>query len=468
MKRHPEINQSLKKKNIKWLALGTVIFAAQAMADNVLPDPALLAKGAYVAKAADCNACHRGASHGAPEYSGGFPLATPMGNIIGTNITPSKTHGIGNYTEEEFKKALTQGIRPDGTQLYPAMPYTAYQGMKDEDIHALWLWLQHGVEAVDKPVAQTALSFPWSVRPLIALWDIVNNTLPQPVVPLSTPELERGYYLVEVLGHCSACHSPRNFMLGEGSGQRFSGGKQGGWHAPNITSDPVSGVGGWRDAELIQYLKTGNVPGKGTASGGMAEAIEHSLQYLSDEDLKAIVAWLRQIPPVRDPNEKQAAWKYSARTGVYAKDVSAQSLYERACASCHRSDGQGAYNNTFPSLSHNSTTGSTSPENLVMVILDGVQRQGAYVATEMPGFRDTLSDEQIAQLTNYVAQRFGNPDMHITADFVGIQRAGGEQPALIRFTPWIAGIILIGFVAAMVFRIRRKRRVKPSRKEEKQ
>ncbi|GAB80184.1 cytochrome c [Shimwellia blattae] len=429
----------------------------QASAAGNAPEQSLLARGEWVARAADCVACHQGSGPGASGLSGGKAISTPMGDIIATNITPSEQYGIGRYTEAQFKQAVTRGIRADGSRLYPAMPYTAYQGMRDADIHALWVWINHAVPAVDKAAPQTALAFPWSVRPLMGIWNLFNNTPPAPAVPLATPELQRGYYLTEVLGHCSACHSPRNTLMGESSTRRLSGGDQNGWHAPNITSDPVSGIGGWSDQQLVQYLKTGNTPGKGVAAGGMGEVIEHSLSHLSDDDLQAIATWLRQIPPVRQDNETLAAWTHPQTSRDITTQTAGKALYESACAACHRAGGEGAYDNRFPSLTQNSTVGSLNPSNLVMTILDGVHREGDFVSTSMPAFRNALNDAQIADVTNYITAQFGDGKTRVTPAFVAQQRQGGERPlsvVLMGMAPWL--LLAIVVILFAVWLLRRK------------
>lgn len=422
------------------LLLSSLLLGASSL--NVLATPsaptALLERGRFIATAADCAACHRGQ---ASDYSGGSIIVTPMGNIVATNITPSKRYGLGRYTEQQFKKALTQGVRADGKYLYPAMPYTAYQGMSDEDIHALWLWLTTDVAAVDKPTATTDLAFPWSLRFLMHFWNYLNAPTIPPFVALTTPALKEGYSLTEVLGHCSACHSPRNILMGEKMYERYSGGDQNGWHAPNITSDKISGIGGWRDDEIYRYLKTGNVPGKGVAAGGMSEAVEHSLRYLTDQQLNAIVGWLRQIPPVRDPKDTAPAWSYPKNTPDKV-NLAGERLYLESCATCHQASGQGAYNNRFPSLTHNTTVGSRSPANLIMVILQGVHRQGQFVSTQMPAFGSSLNDQQIADLANYVIGKFGNGQTQVEAKQVALLRAGGQPPLLVTLLHWAPWLLL--------------------------
>lgn len=444
-------------KSLSGLLLAAGIALSPVQAADSQPDPALLAKGAYLARAADCNACHRGTAPGSPDYSGGLAIATPMGDIIATNITPSMRSGIGHYSEADFKRAVTQGIRPNGERLYPAMPYPAYQGINDADIHALYIWFMHGVAPSDAQPAPTRLAFPWSVRTLLRLWNPLNARLAPVPDSVNTPALQRGYYLTEVLGHCSACHSPRNAMMGESMSQRYSGGSQGGWHAPNITADPVSGIGNWSDMELMQYLKTGNLPGKATAAGGMAEAIDHSLRYLTDDDLRAVVAYLRQIPAVRNSADTTQAWAHSPEPQTREADKTGEALYQSACAACHRSNGEGAYQAVFPSLTANSTTGSPTPDNLIMVILDGVKREGTFAPASMPGFRDALNDEQIAALTNYVAHRFGNPTLQVSASDVATQREGGTKPWFITLLPWLGGLAAV-LVIMLIVRLARRRK----------
>lgn len=383
-----------------------------------------------------------------------------MGDIIATNITPSRRYGIGHYSEADFKRAVTQGVRPDGSHLYPAMPYSAYQGISDADIRALYAWFMHGVSPVDVPTAQTHLDFPWSLRGLMGVWNPLNARLPPVPEGVTTPQLARGYYLTEVLGHCSACHSPRNVMMGERMSQRYSGGTQGGWHAPNITSHPVSGIGGWSDAELVQYLKTGNQPGKASTAGGMAEVIDNSLRHLSDDDVKAIVAYLRLLPPVHNTSASIAAWAHAPKTDLREADKAGEALYQSACAACHRSAGEGAWHTVFPALTANSATGRSTPDNLIMVILDGVKREGKFAPATMPGFRDALNDEQIAQLTNYVAHRFGNPQINVSARDVAIQRDNGAKPWLVTLLPWAAVLAVVLVILPIVLMVRRARRRK--------
>jgi len=279
-------------------------------------------------------------------------------------------------------------------------------------------------------------------------------------------------YLVEGLAHCQECHTPRNLTMGVNSKRAFGGAQLGGWTAFNITPDPVSGVGGWKDDELVQYLKTGLVPGKASAAGGMAEAIEHSLQYLSDADLKAIVTYVRSVPAINDMADKkprytwgQAADDDAELRGVAAVSVSSNAasgaeLFSGNCASCHSASGSGVIGGYYPSLFSNSVVGARDPGNLLMVILDGVQRRGKDDQAFMPGFADHLNDAQIATLANYILKQYGDADVPaVTAEAVKTQRQGGPVSPLITLLPLglaAAALIVVFILFSLLTRRRRK------------
>jgi mono/diheme cytochrome c family protein len=410
-------------------------------------DKQALVRGEYLAKAADCAGCHRSSEPGTAPYSGGLAIKTPMGAIFSTNITPSIRYGIGKWSEAEFQRALTEGRRRDGALLWPAMPYSAYSGMSESDLHALWIYFRYGVAPVEHSAPETRLGFPFNWRGVMWLWNQRYLKTPAPIAPVVTPEQKRGYYLVEVLGHCSACHSPRDALQGEVSDHRFSGASVAGWHAPNITADPISGIGDWRDDELVNYLRHGHAPGKGSASGGMAEVVSYSLRWLNDDDLRAMVSYLRLIPAHHDSRDQQAAWRYAghSNTPLNASNQAGETLWMSACATCHRDDGAGTMEGHFPTLRHNTTSGASQPDNLVMTILEGTRRQNGQAESVMPAFGHKLNDQQIADLTNYVRTRFGQGDQAqpVSAAFVAQQRAGGEKPLLLRALPWLTGGIVV-------------------------
>ncbi|MCU1719536.1 cytochrome c [Pseudomonas sp. 5P_3.1_Bac2] len=423
----------------------------------------LIERGAYIARAADCVACHRTPAADGPAMAGGYAIDSPMGAIIASNITPSKQYGIGNYSEQQLADALRKGINAKGQYLYPAMPYTAYRGMSDADIHALYAYLQNGVKAVEQAVPPTQLAFPFNLRQLMWGWNLLFLDPPGfTAKPGASEPLSRGQYLVDHLAHCGTCHTPRNLLMAEDPQQYLAGAPLGGWIAPNITSDKVSGLGNWSEADLMHFLKTGHLTDKAQAAGGMAEAVENSLRYLTDSDLHAMASYLLSVParrasqataPVR--REVKPVAMHSLETGQGDQASLADSsgldgarLYNSACASCHGRDGQGSADAFYPSLSQNSSLNGNQANNLVMAIVHGVQRQGADLAVNMPALGADLNDEQIAAVANYSLQTFGNPQLSISAADVASLRKGGEPPLLLKAMPYL--LIVAGLLGLLV------------------
>src|ERR1700723_80568 len=278
----------------------------------------LTQRGAYLAKAADCGACHT-APHGKP-FAGGLAITSPVGTIYSTNITPSADHGIGRYTEEQFARAVRRGVRADGANLYPAMPYTSYSILTDEDVHALYSYFEQGVAPVEAEGPRTDLPFPMNIRLSMKGWNLLFlNSHPFQPDPARSEAWNRGKYLVEGAAHCSACHTPRGFLMQERGARAFAGGQVGTWYAPNITSDVNSGIGGWSQSELVDYLRTGDARGKAQAAGEMGEAVEHSFQYLSEGDVDAMATYVRTVPAIpdpADPNSPSSFGKASSAPGA--------------------------------------------------------------------------------------------------------------------------------------------------------
>lgn len=431
----------------------------------------LIERGKYLAIAGDCIACHT-APNGKP-MAGGLPLGTPIGSVVSTNITPSKTAGIGNYTLEQFSDALRKGIRADGKHLYPAMPYPAYALVTDEDIAAMYAYFMAGVEPVDTKPETVELPFPFNIRMSMAGWNLLfldkETYVPD---PKQDAVWNRGAYLARGLTHCTTCHTPRNTLMAEDLTKELSGANLGVWYAPNITSDPNSGIGGWSVRELVDYMRTGHIA-KGQASGPMAEAIDHSLQHLSNSDLEAIAVYLKTVPAVRDPKDTQPVYAWGKATsdlnsvrGVPMPEDSNQmtgpQLYNVHCATCHQAKAEGSFDGGLPALYQNTALGRTNTDNLVMVILDGIHRVRPDSAEIlMPGFRDVLSDQQIATLGTYLTRTYGHPEAEVNIDRVQNLRKGGEQStALIwaaRAGLAISILVLIGMIYYFVGRRRVRR-----------
>ena len=427
----------------------------------------LIRRGQYLATAGDCLACHT--APGGKPYAGGLALPTPLGAIIATNITPSKTAGIGNYTLAQFTNALRKGIRADGKHLYPAMPYTAYAKLTDEDVQALYTYFMDRMPPVDIVPTVTRLPFPFNIRLSMAVWNLLFLDL-QAFQPEATKSAawNRGAYLVRGLGHCGTCHTPRNMLMAEELSRDLGGGEVGGRYAPNITSDANSGIGGWSEQEIVDYMRFGRVTGKGQTAGPMAEVIDHSLRRLSEDDLRAIAVYLKTVPALREAADTRPVYAWGAaaddlnsiRGVALPKDpnhMTGPQLYDAYCATCHQARGQGSFDGGLPPLFHNTALGRANTNNLVMVMLEGVQRQPDSPDVLMPGFARELSDQQIATLGSYLTERYGNPKAAVTVGQVANLRAGGASSNLIlaaRLGMAVAVMVLI----AAIFAFLRKRR----------
>jgi len=434
------------------------------------PNTDQIKRGEYLAKAADCIACHT--VDPAKPFAGGYPLATPFGTIYGPNITPDKETGIGNWSDEEFIRALHNGIGKNGEHLYPAFPYASFTKLSRDDVLAIKAYL-FSLPPIQQQTPANKLPFPLNQRWILAGWNLFNFKPGEwQADPAKSAEWNRGMYLVEGLAHCQECHTPRNVTMGVDHKRAFGGAQLSGWTAFNITPDPVSGVGGWKDEELTQYLKSGLVPGKASAAGGMAEAIEHSLQYLSDADLKAIVTYVRSVPAINDAADKKPryAWGQPADDDADLRGVAAVSVSNNAsggaelfsgnCASCHSASGSGVVGGYYPSLFSNSVVGARDPSNLLMVMLNGVQRHGKDGEAFMPGFADHLNDAQIATLANYILKQYGHADAPtITPELVKTQRQGGPVSPLLTLLPVglaVAALIVV-FILFLLFGRRRRK-----------
>jgi mono/diheme cytochrome c family protein len=430
-------------------------------------DDALVQRGKYLSTAGDCVACH--SMPGSKPFAGGLALPTPIGDIIATNITPSKTAGIGNYSLEQFSAALRKGIRADGKHLYPAMPYTSYAKVSDDDVRAMYAYFMTAVEPVDTPAKATTLPFPFNIRLSMAAWNLLFLD-DKVFVPDASRDAEwnRGAYLVQGLTHCSACHSPRNLMMAEVPSKELAGGEVGTWYAPNITSDLNSGIGGWSNPELVAYLKTGEAKGKAQAAGPMAEAVDHSLQYLNDSDLKAIAVYLKSVPAQAVAADSQPVYALGQKADELASirgttlpadgdKMSGAQLYDAHCSTCHQAQGQGSFEGGLPSLWHNTTVGRSNPNNLVMVILDGVKRGADGQDIRMQGFSRVLSDQQVATLATYLTGHFGNAGIKVSAPQVKEMRAGGPVSHLAALAQGAIAVGVLVVVLLALWWVRRRR-----------
>ncbi|WP_241127498.1 cytochrome c [Novosphingobium terrae] len=470
-------------------ALPSVAHAAPAAAPAPIPAPAHapvpaaraddtpVARGRYLAVISDCAACHT--NPGGAAFAGGYPIQSPLGIIYSSNITPSKTAGIGALSRDDFARAVQQGIGKDGAHLYPAMPYTSYARLSSGDIDDLYAYFMQAVKPVDTPARATKLGFPFNIRLSMAGWNaLFLDSKPFTPDPAQSAQVNRGRYLVEGPAHCDMCHAPRNLLMATKSGG-MTGGAVGAWYAPNITSDKVSGIGGWSDAELAAYLKTGIASDghtdKARAAGPMAEAVQNSFQHMSDDDITAIIAYLRSLPAVATPGQTAANFIHgspgtdvetvrgSRPMGHELTETEGAHLYVAACASCHQADGSGSADKSYPALFHNTTTGQPNPTDLIAAILFGVEREVGGHTVKMPGFGadslvQRLSDEQIAALANHVLAQFGNAAAHVSPGDVATVRAGGPAaPIALAGNPFVLGFALLVALGLMVLARRKLR-----------
>jgi mono/diheme cytochrome c family protein len=400
--------------------------------------------------------------------AGGLALATPIGAVMSTNITPSKQNGIGNYTLEQFDAALRKGVRADGKHLYPAMPYTAYALLSNDDVAALYAYFMTDVKPVETRPPETRLPFPFNIRLSMAAWNLLFlDSGPYKPDPAQDDEWNRGAYLARGPAHCGTCHTPRNLFMAEKTSAEMAGADVPPWHAPNITSDANIGVGGWCVEELVAYMREGHTA-KSQAAGPMAEAIDHSLRFLTPEDLKAIAVYVKSIPAVRDAADTKPVFTWgspsdelaSIRGVAWPQDrdkMSGPQLYDAYCATCHQADGQGSFEGGLPSLIHNTALGRENTDNLVMVILDGLRRQPDVL---MPGFAGELSDTQVATLGNYLTRHFGNPAATVSVQQVATLRAGGPTADWLILAARIGlavGALVIVLLVALFMRWRRSK-----------
>ncbi|WP_342362847.1 c-type cytochrome [Terrarubrum flagellatum] len=375
----------------------------------------LVQRGRYLATAADCVACHT-APRGAP-FSGGLPLETPFGVIVTPNITPDKDTGIGSWTDAEFIGALHDGRGRGGKRLFPAMPYPSYTKLSVRDALAIRAYL-NTIEPASKKIDVNQLPFPISWRFNMAVWNLWNFT-PGRIEPdaSKTPEWNRGRYLVDALGHCGACHTPKTIMGAEKANNYLEGSVIQGWFAPNITADARKGIGAWSDDDIVAYLKTGT-NGRTIASGPMAEAVANSTSHMSDPDLKAIAAYLKSLKPAESVAPTPLA-------PDDARLVAGRAIYKDSCAGCHTDGGSGAPS-LFPALAGSGIVQSVDPSTLIRVVLQG--SQGVHTATKpttpaMPSLSWRLNDAQVAAVLTYVRNSWGNSGSPVAPGAVAAARA---------------------------------------------
>lgn len=408
--------------------------------------------GEYAMYASDCQACHT--APGGQPFAGGLAVASPMGTIWSTNITPDMETGIGGYTLNQFRAALYDGIAADGTHLYPAMPYENYRKLTEEDVRALYDYFMTQVAPVKNDVPETALAFPFNQRWGIRVWNWAALRGPAGFTPAAASEAQqRGQYLVEGPGHCAACHSPRTRIMtqaGTALGQDgfLTGGVLNGWNVPALLGDGAISQT-WDVDQMALYLASGrNI--HSTANGEMGLVVRDSLQHLTDQDNIAIAAFLKGADgsevTLPETLTHEGTQSLPALDADPAGEATAQMLTEASpdmalgarlyldnCNACHFVSGRGAPE-IFPELAGNVLANGSESAALIGIILNGAEVPSTALRPMhlvMQGYADRLSDDEVAELASFVRSAWGNQGSAVTADQVAAVRAqsSGHEPA---------------------------------------
>ncbi|RJF97353.1 c-type cytochrome [Noviherbaspirillum saxi] len=378
-------------------------------------------RGAYLARAGDCMACHT--TRGGAAYAGGRAIQTPFGAIHAPNITSDKETGLGNWSADDFWRAIHNGKSKDGKLLYPAFPYPNYTRITRADSDAMYAYFRT-VTPVHQPNREPELRFPFNMRWLLVGWRAlyfrpgVYDTQPQ-----QNAEWNRGAYLVQGLGHCSACHAPRNFLGATTRGDDLSGAMipMLNWYAASLTGESGEGLDKWEVQHIADLLKTG-VSMRGAASGPMAEVVRESLQHLDAKDIRAMAVYLKSLPQNAQPEQTQAPPRTPDTERML---VLGASLYEKHCVECHKASGAGEPPG-YPALSGNRALLLASPVNPIRAVLHGgypPSTAGNPRPYGMPPFSAILSDDEVAAVVSYVRNSWGNQGTMVSPGLVNNYRS---------------------------------------------
>ncbi|MDP9108372.1 MAG: cytochrome c [Pseudomonadota bacterium] len=400
--------------------------AAQAGASTAL------SRGAYLAKAGDCIACHI-ANPGGQPFVGGLPMHSPFGTIYTSNITPDPQTGIGRYTLEDFSRALRHGVRRDGKRLYPAMPFASYAAATDDDIAALYYYFMKEVAPVKSEPPQTALAFPFNQRWLLYFWDaaFVQHAVFKPHDDRSV-EWNRGAYLVRTLGHCGACHTPRGIAYqergyDESSPLFLTGAVVDHWYSVNLNGDRAAGLGRRSAADIVQFLRTGHGAGD-AAFGSMKDVVQDSTQYLSDADVAAIADYLKSLPARGERARFRPAATIPEPALARINEQPGAGIYNGFCLKCHGVDGRGKPGK-FPALAGNPSVLQPNPDALIRLLIEGSTAPATATGPapeKMPAFATKISDTDMADVLTYIRRNWGNQANAVT------HRAAGKLHATLR------------------------------------
>jgi mono/diheme cytochrome c family protein len=423
----------------RWLIAGLALIVAATVVvlpvAHHVPDPAIspalaqrtpdAARGEYIAVLGDCAFCHTKA--GGPSYAGGLALSSPLGTIYSSNITPDRDTGIGAYTLADFVRVMRLGVKPDGTRLYPAMPYTAYAKVADEDLQDLFAYLQSSIAAVPLASRATDIRWPLSIRWPLALWNAAFHDDSRFVTDGSNDsQWNRGAYLVQGLAHCGTCHTPRGIFFEEKdlrgrSNLYLSGSRLDATSPINLRGNSGDGLGRWSIADIATLLKSGRSE-HSAVTGAMADAVRHSTQYMTDQDVTSIAIYVKSLSPAPERGRASFVASDSTISSIMAGSERSTGgrIYLDSCAACHRLSGSGE-NSTFPTLAGNPSVLSSDPSSLIGVILEGARVPSTVAAPSglaMPGFGWRYNDADIAALATFTRSSWGNNAPPVTANKV--------------------------------------------------
>ena len=373
------------------------------------PSAETIERGKQLATAADCAGCHT--ADPSKPFAGGKRLDTPFGAIYSPNLTPDRETGLGAWSDEDFRRAFREGVAPDGSHYYPAFPYAYFTKLTRDDLLAIRAYLAT-LAPVRNQRPAPELWWPFNHRFVMRGWNFLffKPGIFEPNQQKST-EWNRGGYLVTGAAHCGACHTPKNFFGADKRNRAFRGGSVDGWFAPRLDSAVRSGLKSWSVDDVVEYLASGR-NSRSHAAGPMADVVLNSTSKMSERDLRAIAVFLKDLPPgVPEPDVAPPP-----QSGMSA----GQAIYAHACVSCHEADGSGAPR-IYPPLPGNANLQSTDPASTLRIILEGVQTVTTPRAPNpgsMPAYAKQLSDQEIADVANYIRNSWGNAAPLVTPEQV--------------------------------------------------
>jgi mono/diheme cytochrome c family protein len=367
-------------------------------------DAQAIARGAQLAAIGNCNVCHT-APEGKP-YAGGLGLRSHFGTVYSTNITPDAGTGIGRWTQQDFNRAMREGVDPRGRHLYPAFPYDHFTLVTDEDLAAIYAYVMTR-EPVRAQAPKNELLFPLNLRLSVAAWKAMFF---RPAAfrpdPAQSAEWNRGAYLVEGLGHCGACHTPRNMLGAEKRAERHAGGEVEGWHAPALNASSPAPLP-WTPERLVAYLRTGVDDVHGAAAGPMVPVV-HNLAQVPEQDVRAIAVYVASLDSrPAEEREKRAAAAAARRSAAAqaSRNEPGAETYAGACAGCH---GATRREHGALQLSLSTSVALPVPDNLIRIIREGIVPPEGAQGPWMPGFAGALTEQQTADLVRYLRRRFSD------------------------------------------------------------